>query len=178
MELTEFWEKEKERAEIIKRMKTTTEYIEWLVGFLKTNTSLYDDEVSYADETLEKEDVDRAGQLSIFFSIIDLYCTNNLIGKNEKADHVCSYNVKYNDNYFCIGVYVGQGAYIFAEIINEAPSIYVCFENIMQDIQDKNYEAKQSKLKELYKIACELKELGTSMSVVENKIYKAFYSKG
>lgn len=149
-------QKENERQ---KRLIATPEYMEWLYLYTEANPQFNDMTLAYRQDC---PDYDKLSLLTHFFDAIEAYCQKNMLNVNVDC-YGRWYNIKYKNVYFSVGVYSAQGSFNFVTRYDSfepiANEYLVAFDNIMNNVQDENLEAKKNKLAELKKLMKEAKAL-------------------
>lgn len=94
-------------------MKTSTDYIEWLVAFTKKENGFDSTKWDYTPDEIVKKDKDNVNKLHLFVDVVAEYAEAKGI-EFEKG-----YQVKYNDTVLEIGSYHGQGNVDYAILVPE-----------------------------------------------------------
>ena len=119
------------RKEII----SNYEYINWLEKFTDTYPKFSSDTWLYEPDTLSSIDSENVDKLCHFFEAIRKYTEDNFI---EMMAHTHTYGeyscIKYNNNWYEIGICVGQGSFVYVERI-EPQDTFIDFECIVKNIQ-------------------------------------------
>lgn len=164
-------QKENERQ---KRLIATPEYMEWMYQYTDTNPQFNDMTLAYKQDC---QDYDKLSLLTHFFEAIEKYCQKNMLSANVNG-YERWYNIQYKNVYFSIGVCAGQGSFNFVTRYDSfepiANEYLVAFDNIMNDMQDKNLEAKKNKLGQIEKLMKEAKALNVPDSEVMRTFYAVF----
>lgn len=101
------------RSEEKEKMKTSTNYIEWLVAFTKKETGFESTKWDYIPNEIIKKDKDNVDKLHLFIDVIAEYAEEKRISFSR------GYQVKYNDTVLEIGSYHGQGNVDYSAIVPE-----------------------------------------------------------
>jgi len=150
------WKKKLETKEII---KNDTNYIEWLVNFMKREKKFDDDTWLYCNKDLIEKDKENVAKIDSFVDVIVDYADEKDI-PSINNDYGYSYNVKYKDTVLKISVLHGQRIITDIELItNEVPEELLDFEDIIKDSKNSNNfsEFSKSKTKKLTKTRTEEK---------------------
>lgn len=176
-----FWERFNASLANQEQLIASTEYFDWLYEFTKKRPKFTTTDWMYKkDRNMSEKDYSQVDLLTDFFTAIDGYHRENLLGANAEG-YAAWYNLKYNDAYFAIGIRVGQGAENFVtryknyKEMNGEP--YIEFEDIMQNRVAAGFVEKQKALEQLevaVKHAC---SVGVPKDAVEKAIKKAFDKK-
>ena len=107
-------EKRKERMNII---MSNTDYINWLIDFMKDKKIFHDEDWDYSLQKLDKYNQERVNELGLFFEGIFHYARSNNIDSFFRPLGECFY-IKMNDNYFEIGYITGQGTMFYCKKVS------------------------------------------------------------
>ena len=95
------------------KMKTRTDYIEWLVTFTKKESGFESTKWDYIPNEIIKKDKDNVDKLHLFIDVIAEYAEVKGIEFRK------GYQVKYNNTVLEIGSYHGQGNVDYAILVPE-----------------------------------------------------------
>lgn len=123
----------KQREEDKEKMKTNTDYIEWLISFMNREKKFDDESWLYCEDELREEDKANVDKIDSFVDLIVEHADENNIPSVEN-DYGYSYNVKYKDTVLKISVLHGQGIVTDIELIsNKEADDIINFENIIKE---------------------------------------------
>ncbi len=145
------------------------EYMQWLYDFSEEYPRFTDDTWLYNKKGITGGDWKQVRRLSDFYNGISHYHIKNLL-KPTIEDGAKCYTIKYKDKYFTIGLFVGQGAICFALLHSTTPKKYVIFENIMNDVEDKDFLSKSKYLIKLQNIIIDLKSKDIDPQVIKSMV--------
>lgn len=95
------------------KMKTSTDYIEWLVTFTKKETGFDSTKWDYIPNEIIKKDKDNVDKLHLFIDVIAEYA------EAKEIEFGKGYQVKYNGAVLEVGSYHGQGNVDYAILVPE-----------------------------------------------------------
>lgn len=110
--LQEYIEKQNIKNNEIKKMMSSSDYINWLTNFTIDKDAFSDNDWLYNSSTIKKEDLDNIEKLYLFYEGIDKYARNNYIYPIP-CEYGNFYKIKWNEIGFEIGVLMGQGTLFF-----------------------------------------------------------------
>jgi len=176
----DFFEKLVARMQRKEDLVKDTSYMEWLYEFTKTFPSFRDTQWLYEkDDRISSDDQKQIEILQDFFTAIQIYHTKNLLESNG-SEHQCWYNIKYNNDYFAIGILIGQGATNFVtryesyeELRNEK---FIEFKDIMEDKVALGFEQRKAGLQQLSEFLTKLYDMGIPKAAVEEVFKKSLIS--
>ena len=113
-------------------------YMTWLSDFLLVN-DLATDSLLTMQPTLSDDDYENISHLGNLFYVISEYADNNYFYPQEDG-YSTSYDIKFRDSFYTIGLNSGQGSYTFA-YKKDISDRYIDFDYIIQDkeLPDKKY---------------------------------------
>lgn len=155
-----------------KKMKTTSEYIEWLERFTKTHNSFNDKSFDYKKEILV-EDLKKVKLLSTFYSIISDWAEKNYIEGEMPNYWTFFYNIKYNNILYEIGLNIGQGGINWVSRIEKPNSEVINFEEIMSDNKRLKTTLVENALEEFSKYIIKLRQSGISEQAIRYECEKS-----
>ena len=88
-------------------------YFEWLKKM--PIHPIFVDNIQYNQDNLTNEDIDNINKLPLLLDIIDSYAQLNGIDSMELEEDMLSYNFRYYESGFEIGVIIGQGSDVFCD---------------------------------------------------------------
>ena len=136
----EMSEKQKNRDEIIKKMLSNTDYINWLISFTKDKDGFFDSDYDYSSEKLNEIDQKNVNLLPLLFEGIYDYAKKNYIYSSEDSLGEY-YQVKKDDNGFQIGYISGQGTDFYCKKIPvEKNEYFIDFMDIVNNKKQDNVD--------------------------------------
>lgn len=141
----------RESLTIKENMKSSPEYIEWLVNFTKKQNNFEDNKWLYFPDGIQEKDRENVSKLDKFFGIIDDYARDKKIAGTEILSGYCYY-VRYKDTILEIGAYEGQGIVNYASVVSrDIVEDMIDFDKILlENREDKNLEDYINNIEEKY----------------------------
>ena len=129
--------KEHIRNEMDAYVKTNA-FMTWLTDFLFKYDSASDSLLSI-EPSLSDDDYENISHLSNLYSVVSNYAEKNYFYPQVDKS-TTSYDIKYRNMFFTIGLNSGQGSYCFVSRIEKSDR-YIDYDYIVQDIElpDKKY---------------------------------------
>lgn len=153
------------------RLRTTTEYVNWLQNFTEDRTGFND--TDQCDDSLELYDKAMIKNLDKFFGIIDKWAQKNYISSGGDADQYCYiYDLRYNGIIYEIGLMVGQGSFLWAKRVENANTEIIDFEEIMNDTLRSSAFEIESQLLQFENTINSLRDNGISTEFIEQRFKK------
>ena len=164
--IKEYCESINKRNEKMKKMMSSTKYIQWLIKFTKDKEGFSDDDWLYFPEKINDTDKENVEMLSLFYKGIEKYAEKNYIYPTP-----CSfgnyYKVRFNKYGFEIGILIGQGTVFFCNktpIENE--NDFIDFFRIMIGKDQNNTKKTKASLDSLSQTIINIHESGIPIEAI------------
>lgn len=106
----------KEENEMQEHLLSNDDYLIWLDIFTKSHGNFTTDEWDYNVNDINKDDMNKLKLFKYLFEGIKEYAMENAIRPiREGSFYSEMYKLHYNNNYYLIGLVVGQGSYYFCQ---------------------------------------------------------------
>ena len=138
--LQEYIEKQNIKNNEIKKMMSSSDYINWLTNFTIDKDAFSDNDWLYNCSTIKKEDQDNIEKLYLFYEGIDKYARNNYIYPIP-CEYGNFYKIKWNEIGFEIGVLMGQGTLFFCrKLLVKENQEFIDYNDIILNKKQKQVE--------------------------------------
>ena len=153
---------------MMKELRTSKTYMDWLNEFTKVYTSFTDEDWLYTPNLISNEDLNNIKKLPLLFEIIERFANKNYIFPDNcySTSENC-YKIKLNDVGYEIGIMHGQGSFVFCNRINQINSSdFIDFYDIMSDKSIYDISFIESKLEGLSNLIISLHEEGIPLKAI------------
>ena len=168
----EYFKDKNEKNEIIKKLISTTDYLDWVINFID-NTEELSNEENYLDSLIEI-DKDNINKLDLFYRGIKNYAKENYIYPT-KCYFGSYYKIKYNDIGFEVGLIEGQGTvtYFCSKTPIKKKREFVDFNDIMTNKKQKNVGEINDSLDSISDMIMKAYQKGVPLESIKEAVYKA-----
>lgn len=161
-----FFEEMRRKEEEKKELVSNYDYMLWLEAFTLLHENFTDDSWLYNPGELSESDNANVEKLNLFFDALSQYCHKYYIniecGEDFEEERMY---IRHNNVVYQLGLVVGQGAYVYV-IRKEPEDGAIEFSDVVNDVEPKEFEAKDAKMKEFKQLVAEMKTMNIPTSVM------------
>lgn len=165
-----------EAAENIIRenIKSSDDYIEWLISFLNKlpNKFFFDDYWEYNSKDMEEKDLENIKKLEVFVGLCIEKASNNITQFYYSSDYSNGeIYVEFKDKFIMVGSISGQGTQYYAEFIDNIGDVeFVKWEDVKTDFTNETSRERQEILAKLETLIKDAINKGVNLEYIQNML--------
>lgn len=149
--LEKFKNMEENKNNIIK----DNNFMKWIASVIDSRGILFSD--------------DDSDKIEYLYRAVDYYVNNNYIYFDDGELDNCYY-IKYNNRFYEIGIFAGQGIYFYVKLVNKEVNNYIDFIDIVNNKRKDKANDIDNKMAKIKYLIDTLNGIGVPVPVIKSKI--------